>query len=131
MHIPITIDGITFPNIHVVDIRRSFSIPNGENAGKVMTMRQERDIEGTYYNYRCEVDACGANRQEYDQFWELISAPVESHIVELPNAQGFMTFEAYITSGSDNLLAMYDDYFEWGGLTFDFQAIEPQRRPAE
>lgn len=125
----LTVDGVEYPNIHLTSIKRSFSVLDGENAGRVMTGKMERDIIGTYYNYSTEVDADGASREEYDRFYEMISAPVDSHIIVVPFAQGTMTFEAYVSNGDDNLLTAYDGENEWSGLSFNFIAMEPQRTP--
>lgn len=130
MSIPITMDGVEYPNIHVVSIKRSFQVLDGENAGRVMTGEMDRDIIGTYYNYSCEIDASAADRAEYDEFYEAISAPVDSHEIVMPYAQQTISFSAYVTNGEDELLSMFDDN-EWGNLSFNFIAMAPQRRPAE
>lgn len=129
MAVPIVMDGIEYPNIHVVSLKRSFQVLDGENAGRVMTGEMDRDIIGTYYNYACEIDASGADREEYDSFYEAISAPVDSHEITAPYGQGSINFRAYVTNGEDNLIAMYEEN-EWSGLSFNFIAMEPQRRPA-
>lgn len=129
MAVPITMDGKQFANIHVVSLKRSFQVLDGENAGRVMTGEMDRDVIGTFYNYACEIDASAASREEYDEFWEIISAPVNSHALSVPYGQTMMDFEAYVTNGSDNLLAMYEDIAEWGELSFNFIAMAPQRRP--
>ena len=131
MRVPITMDGKEYKNIHVVSIKRSFQVLDGENAGRVMTGEMDRDVIGTFYNFACEIDASRANRAEYDEFWEAISAPVNSHTLSLPYAQGMMDFNAYVTNGSDALWSMDEDANEWGDLSFNFISMEPQRRPAE
>ena len=123
-------DGVIYPNIHIVSLKRSFQVLDGENAGRVMTGEMDRDIIGTYYNYACEIDASGADRAEYDRFYEEISAPVDSHMITVPYGQSTMTFKAYVASGDDVLFAMYDDN-EWSNLSFNFIAMAPQRRPTE
>lgn len=128
MTVPITMDGVEYPNIHVVSLKRSFQILDGENAGRVMTGEMDRDIIGTYYNYSCEIDASGADRQEYDDFYEAISAPKDSHEITVPYGQKSISFQAYVTNGEDNLITMYAEN-EWGGLSFNFIAMAPQRRP--
>lgn len=126
---PITLDGITYPHIHITDIKRSFSILDGPNAGRVLTGRMERDIIGTYYNYNAVIDADDRFPAEYDAFYEVISSPVNSHILVVPYAQSTLTYEAYVTQGEDALSFMGDSQNRWGALTFNFIAMEPQRRP--
>lgn len=106
MTVPITMDGVEYPNIHVVSLKRSFQILDGENAGRVMTGEMDRDIIGTYYNYSCEIDASGADRQEYDDFYEAISAPKDSHEITVPYGQKSISFQAYVTNGEDNLITI-------------------------
>ena len=40
-------------------------------------------------------------------FYEAISAPVDSHSLTVPYAQGTLTFEAYVANGDDDLLTAY------------------------
>lgn len=126
---PITLDMVTYPHIHIVSIKRSFSILDGENAGRVMTGDMERDVIGTYYNYSAEVDSDDAYPQEYDAFYEVISAPQDAHTLVVPYAQTTLTFRAYVTQGQDELEYMMDTQNRWGGLSFNFVAMSPQRRP--
>lgn len=128
---PITMDGTTYPNIHVVSLKRSFQVLDGENAGRVMTGDMERDIVGTYYNYAMEIDADDASPAEYDSFYEEISAPVDYHVLIVPYAQTTLTFNAYVTNGTDDLEYMMDAQNRWGSLSFNFIAMSPQRRPTE
>lgn len=125
----LTLDGVAYPNIHVVSLKRSFSVLDGDNAGRVMTGAMVRDIIGTYYNYSVEIDPVGTDPGEYDLFYESISAPVDSHALVVPYAQGTLEFEAYVSNGEDQLLSMYE-VNEWGNLTFNFIAMEPKRTPA-
>ena len=124
---PITLDGVNYPNIHFASIKRSFAVMDGENAGRVMTGRMERDIIGTYYNYAAEVDADDASAAEYDAFYEVISAPEDYHTIIVPYGQTTMSFEAYVANGEDELEAMLNGCNRWGGLTINFIAMEPQR----
>lgn len=127
---PITLDGVTYPHIHFTSIKRSFSVLDGENAGRVMTGDMERDIIGTYYNYAVEVDADDRYPAEFDAFYQVISSPQDSHTIVVPYAQTTLTFRAYVSSGQDELDFMMDSQNRWGGLSFNFIAMSPQRRPA-
>lgn len=126
----LVMDGREYPNIHIYSLKRSFQILDGENAGRVMTGEMDRDIIGTYYNYSCVIDGSAADREEYDNFYEAITAPVDSHDITVPFAQGDVTFKAYVTQGNDELISAYDEN-EWGNLNFNFIAMAPQRRPVE
>jgi len=126
---PITLDGRTYTSIHVKKITRSFSVLDGENAGRVMSGAMQRDVIGTYYNYQAEIDGDAVNRWEYDDFWEAISAPVDSHTLVVPYAQETLTFQAYVSQGQDELLVMEPAANRWGNLSFSFIAMAPARVP--
>lgn len=126
---PIVLDGVTYATLHVTKISRSFSVLDGENAGRVASGAMLRDVLGTFYNYSVEIDADAASRSDYDTFYDAISAPVDSHELVIPYAQETITFEAYVTQGSDELLAMLPSANRWGNLSFNFIAMAPQRTP--
>jgi hypothetical protein len=62
----LSLDGKAYPNLHVVSLKRSFSVLDGDNAGRVMTGAMKRDIIGTYYNYSLEIDSVTSNPEEYE-----------------------------------------------------------------
>lgn len=130
MTLPIVINGVSYPHIHVLSIKRSFSVLDGPNAGRVMTGRMERDVIGTFYNYSMEIDASESDPAEYDSFYELISTPQNSMTVTVPYGQSTITFEAYVANGDDNLDLIGAAANRWGDLTVNFVAMDPQRRPA-
>lgn len=126
---PITLDGRTFSTLHVTKLTRTFSVLDGENAGRVMSGGMQRDIIGTFYNYQVEIDPDAASREDYDDFFYAISAPVDSHSLTVPFAQTTYTFEAYVTQGQDELTAMEDSANRWENLSFNFVAMDPARTP--
>lgn len=124
---PVTIDGVTYPHIHVTSIKRNFQVLDGDNAGRVMSGAMVRDVIGTYYNYSISIDADGNWPQEYDRLYDVITSPVDSHTIIVPYAQTTLAFRAYVTNGSDDLKYMANTLNRWGGLSFNFIAMEPQR----
>ena len=126
---PITIDGRAFPGIHVTKITRNFTVMDGENAGRVLTGRMDRDIIGTFYNYSFQIDSSQSSREEYDDFYNAVSAPVNYHNIVVPYGQSVLAFEAYVAQGQDELQYMEDDANRWGELSINVIAMEPQRRP--
>ena len=88
-----------------------------------------RDIIGTYYNYSISVDTRQTSLADYDELYETITAPVDFHVLKVPYGQRYMEFEAYITSADDTLEIMSEDGNRWKGLTINFIAMEPQRKP--
>lgn len=121
------IDGQDFSMI-VTSLTRNFSVADGENAGRTTDGKMHRDLIGTYYNYTIQFDTSRAEQDEYNRLYEIISAPVESHTIEVAYGDRLLTYEAYITQGSDELIRQYaEDERYWGGLSFDFIAVEPYR----
>lgn len=110
-------------------MKRSFSVLDGDNAGRVMTGDMVRDIIGTYYNYSMEIDSDESDPDEYDKLYEVLSAPVNSHTITVPYGQRTMTFKAYATNGDDNLIKCYEGINGWNGLSVNFIAMSPQKRP--
>lgn len=126
----LSLDGKAYPNLHVVSLKRSFSVLDGDNAGRVMTGAMKRDIIGTYYNYSMEIDPVSSDLAEYDEFYEAISAPVDSHVLTVPYAQTTVTFDAYVANGEDELASKNDDRSNWQNLSVNFVAMKPKRTPA-
>lgn len=93
-----------------------------------MSGEMRRDIIGTYYNYSMSIEADDNYPGEYDAFYEAITAPADSHRIVVPYAQRTLTFRAYVSQGSDELDIMMPSLNRWGGLSFNFVAMEPQRR---
>ena len=129
MNSVLSLDGKAYPNLHVVSLKRSFSVLDGDNAGRVMTGAMTRDIIGTYYNYSLEIDSVTSNPEEYDEFYETISAPVDSHVLTVPYAQTTITFDAYVANGEDELVSKYGSRNDWQNLAINFIAMKPKRTP--
>lgn len=126
----LSLDGKAYPNLHVVSLKRLFAVLDGDNAGRVMTGAMTRDIIGTYYNYSMEIDPVSSDLAEYDEFYEAISAPVDSHVLTVPYAQGTATFDAYVANGEDELVSKHGSRNEWQNLSINFVAMKPKRTPA-
>lgn len=125
----LSLDGKEYPNLHVVSLKRSFAVLDGDNAGRVMTGAMTRDIIGTYYNYSMEIDPVSSDLSEYDEFYESISAPVDSHVLTIPYAQTTLTFDAYVANGEDELVSKYGSRNDWQNLAINFVAMKPKRTP--
>lgn len=126
----IILDGKEYKGIRVLSVKRNFSVTDGDNAGRLsVSGKMVRDIIGTFYNYQFTIDPKNSNRKDYDAFYEAITSPEDSHTIVVPYGQGTFTFEAYITTGSDELVLIGDDANEWKNLSFNVIAMEPQRTP--
>lgn len=124
---PLAIDGVTYPHINVMSIKRNFQVLDGPNAGRAQNAGMIRDVKGTFYNYSMAIDSDSADPDEYDKFYEVISAPEDFHMIVVPYGQTTLTFQAYVAQGSDELERMFEDKNRWGGLSFNFIAMRPQR----
>jgi len=125
-----TVDGVEYSRIHVLSLKRSFAVLDGENAGRTMDGAMQRDIIGTYYNYALEIDPAESDPEQYDTFFEVLSAPEDSHTVVFPYGRSTLSFRAYVANGEDELLDIFNGRNRWDNLTINFIAMEPQRRPA-
>lgn len=120
------IDGKGFSGVGVESLKRSFRIPDGQNAGNMLSGDYERDLVGTYYDYDLVITTSDLTDNEYDTLFEVLSAPVNSHVVEMPYGMSSLTFEAMIEGGDDELIPM-DDGTWWGNLSVSIRAKKPQR----
>ena len=125
---PFTVDGKQY-NALVTSLKRKAAVLDGDNAGRTQDARMHRDVRGTFYNYTVAVDTKGVGEAAYDELYEALTAPVDSHVVTFPYGQNTLTFEAYIANAEDDLLRMTEAKNLWGKLTFQITAMSPQRRP--
>lgn len=125
------IDGVDL-RVQVTDLERGFSVTDSEHSGRVKSEEMHRDIKGTYYSYTIKVEPDENYRDDYDAFYEIVSAPVAFHHMEFPYNQETLKFQAYVTNGKDNLKVRKIGEKRrniWSGLSLTFTAREPQRRP--
>ena len=122
-----SIDGVYY-NVIVPEngIERNFQVLDDDTAGRVLSGVFIRSIIGTYYNYTIQLDTSRMDKAEYDAMYEVLSAPVDYHVLTVPYGQGTLTFDAYITSGKDTLRLIKDGNW-WEGLSLQFVAMAPER----
>lgn len=124
----VLMDGVTY-NVRVLypSVERSFNIPQGQNKGKSLAWSDLDDIFGTEYGYTFSVEADPAHVEDYDAFFEAISAPVGFHTITMPYAQTTITFSAKVTSGKDKYFGIVGGKHRWKQLSVNFYPTEPQR----
>lgn len=126
----VTMDGRQYRvRVKIKSLRRFFRIEEDDRSSMVKSGAYFRSIIGTYYDYAMEVEPDPAAPEEYDDFFEDISAPVESHSITVPYGQGTMTYDAMISYGEDTQRDKIGGVTRWTGLTVTFSAQKPQRRP--
>lgn len=126
----IVMDGVTYRlRVRYETLGRNFHLDDGENADYMLSGLYQRDLLGTYYDYTMEVEPDPRYPEDYDSFFDAISAPVPSHTLTLPYGQSTMTFQAMVTEGSDLYRGQVAGRRRWGGLQVQFTAQKPQREP--
>lgn len=121
-------DGIAY-KVRVSKMTRKFSIQDTEKSGRVQAGDMYRDIVGTFYNYSMTVEPKDGDVEAYDDFWEAISQPVESHACEFPYNQSTLTQEMYITSGEQDIVRKTPTMTEWGEISLSYIAMAPKVTP--
>ena len=125
----IEVDGKRY-EVYDTKITRGFQILDGDNTGRLMNGSMGRDVIGTYYNYTWELSP--SDYEEYDELYEILSAPTDYHIITVPYGRNSTkTYQAYVTSGQDELVRVDDEGNNyWEGLSIQFVATNPARRPS-
>lgn len=121
----LTIDNSTY-NVGIVKIERK-ATQSIENIGTTMDLRKHYDIKGTYYDYTVELGTQHMNVQDYDNLYEILTNPQESHTVTLPYGQSTLTFEARVSVASDVLVKNFTTFKKWGTIKVTFEALTPQK----
>lgn len=126
----ITMDGKTY-RVRVIfpSVEETARLEDGVNAGDMLSGRRERDLVGTYYDHTLSVEPDPRYPQDYDQFFDDISAPVPSHIITMPHGQGTVTYEAMVYSARHVANGVLAGVRRWKGLQVSFQGIRPARTP--
>ena len=125
----ITVDGRDY-NIRIKyeTLRRAFEITEGPNSGTAIDGKLIRDIIGTRYDYQIDIEPDPADPTDYDDFYDMISSPVDSHEVSFPYGQDTITCRAAIESGEDVYFGVIGCKRRWKGLSIVFRTLSPQRK---
>jgi hypothetical protein len=85
-----------------------------------------REVIGTFYNYSLKIGIVN-DTALYNRLFDVLSAPVVSHSVELPHDH--ISFKGYFSSVEDEVLRLTDDGAVYKELTCNLTAMVPRRRP--
>lgn len=121
----ITIDNNSY-NVGIIQITRK-ATQRIESLGTTLDLRKHYDVRGTYYDYEVELATKHMNLTDYDNLYEALTTPVESHIVTLPYGQSTLTFEARVSVSNDQLIQSFNAFKKWGSLKVTFEALTPQK----
>ncbi len=121
----ITIDNNQY-DVGIIKITRKAS-QKIESLGTTMDLHKHYDIQGTYYDYEVELATRKLSVTDYDNLYELVTTPTESHTVTLPYGQSTLTFTARVSVASDVLVQSFTNFKKWGTLKVTFEALTPQK----
>ena len=122
----VAVDGRIY-RVGVQSIRRNFTVLDKYFERTEDGMAQREPL-GTY-NYTVKFGWSVDYPDDYDSLYELISGPDEKHSITIPYGKsGTLTYDAYISKGSDDLMLFDEDRNLWTGLSVDFVAMAPQRK---
>ena len=128
----IKLNGIEFDaDVAISAYNRNFSVLDGENVGRVLSGRMVRDIIGTYIGHKVTVFRRGDNHRGLDDFWDYLVAHSvdDSVMLEVADGQTTISYEAYYTSGTQDLEAVSDGVNYWGQIEVNFIPMEASVKP--
>lgn len=128
----IKLNGIEFDaDVAISAYTRSFNVLDGENAGRVMTGRMIRDVIGTYIGHKVRVFRRGNNYNGLDAFWDyLVEHSVDDFVLlEAADGQTTIEYEAYYTSGTQEIEKVENGVNYWGEIEINFISMEAQVTP--
>lgn len=133
------IDGVEYPSA-ITEMKRTGDVLDLE-ATRTADGVLHREVIGTFYNYTLTIAFPNSlkNKDEiYEQLWWTVTAPVASHLVQLPYQPE--PFEGYFSSCSDNIVYIkgtnilnrsYGADYETKGITCSLTATRPSRVAGE
>lgn len=122
------LDGAEY-NVQVMSLQRSFKIKDAIRASETQDGGVFRKPLGTYYNYTMTVREKNGDRESLDAFFDAISKPVSSHVCVFPYNQATITQKMYVTTGTQDIVRLYETGAQWGDITVTFTAQAPKVVP--
>jgi hypothetical protein len=119
----IEIDGVSYP-VHLIEVKRkadTLDLQSYRSEDGVL----HRKVIGTYMNYSVTIGV-EENLDLYDRLFDVLSAPVEYHMVKFPNES--VALKRYISSVQDDILRVTDEGTLYKGLSFNAICTEPTKR---
>lgn len=128
----IKINGVSFDvNVAISAYSRNFNVLDGENAGRTLSGRMVRDVIGTYIGHNVTVFRKGDNYQGLDAFWDYLiqHSTDDSVLLEAADGQKTISYQAYYTSGTQDIEKVENGINYWGEVQVNFIPIDAQYRP--
>lgn len=117
------INGVSYP-VKLYDVQRSADVLDLYAYRTEDGMLHRKPI-GTYMNYDAAV-GIEDDLELYDRLFDVLSEPVESHMIKLPNES--VAQERYISSVRDAISRITEEGTLYKGLTFKITCVGPTRR---
>lgn len=116
--------------VAISGIEESFSVLDGENAGRVMSGKMVRDIIGTYIGHKVTFFN-GKDNAAFDVLWSYLVAHSvdDSVMLEAADGQKSISYEAYYTSGTRTLVTAADGVNQWNEIEVNFIPMDAQVKP--
>lgn len=119
----IKIDGVMY-RVAIVSLKRKADILD-KYAERSEDGILHREVIGTYHNFTLNIGVVN-DLNLYNTLFEVLSAPVASHMVELPHDH--VQFEGYFSSIQDEIDRVSDNGTRYKGLSCNLIAVQPRRR---
>ena len=116
------IDGTSYP-VHLIDVKRKADILDAK-AYRTEDGIVHRKVIGTYMDYSVTV-GIEDDLDLYDTLFNVLCAPVESHMIQLPNESSAQ--QRYTSSVADGILRVEDDGTLYKDLSFNITCTAPTR----
>ena len=121
------VDGTNYKvGVEFGSLDRSFELMEGNGATTAMSGYSIRDLIGTNTEYSMIIHSLPGKQSDYDNLYEVLTSPVDSHTFKLDNNGVIEEFEAQIESGDDEYLGFEDGVHHWDNLSVTFKPIVPQ-----
>lgn len=125
----IKLNGIEFDaDVAISGYNRNFNVLDGQHAGRTQSGRMIRDVIGTYIGHKVRVFRRGDNYEGLDNFWNyLVEHSVDGSVMlEAADGQTVIEYEAYYTSGTQDIEQVVKGVNYWGEIEVNFIPMEAQ-----
>lgn len=124
------IDGYSFgsDDVMITDLTEKAEILTGKNSGRRQDFNMYIEYGGTFFNHSFVLHKRGSCTQaRWDDLFMILSNPVNNHSIRMPHKQGYLIYDAYISSATRKLISASRGN-DWGDITVEFIAMSPQWR---
>jgi hypothetical protein len=130
----VKINGISYDvEVSISDYEETFTVLDGENAGRAKNGRMVRDVIGTYIGHKVTFFNRGGTEGNlaFDKLWDDLVALSVNDSVTLEAADGNkqISYEAYYTTGNRKLDRVLNGVNYWDVLQISFVPMEAQITP--